>query len=303
MSNPLNIYAANIDPAGVLEVLRRHGNVQVDGDDDNWTQATVTWKAGVFKKHKLVVGHSKEHYDGEDWQIQVRGMRGYFSQFGPSAAVDEALARLGGLKFTLAFPSNTFDLEKGDDKLPVVLAIAEHLDGILFTPGFLLDANFKVLVDPDGEAEEGAQWPASLPPVAFDDEEDEDEDEEYDPPDARRVLRRALVLAACCAKLWVFSTRTCLTTRQMPFASKSGTGSKRQASRMSSNKRNSTCSMTRSRRATKTGSMFGGASKGWPSWLGLSTSTSRLSTTSLLSLPRSTMRSASSTRRKASMSG
>jgi len=206
MSNPLNIYSAHIDPAGVLAVLRRHGDVEADGDDDSWSRATLTWKAGLLKKHKLVVAHDREHYAGDGWRKHILGMKGFFSRFGPSPAVSEALARLGQLRFSLAFPSTMFDLGGGDEKLPVVLDIAEHLDGVLFTPpGLLINADFKILIDPDGEAEEGARWPDSLPALASalggdnDDEEQDEQDEVYDPPDAQRVLRRAMVLAACCA--------------------------------------------------------------------------------------------------------
>ncbi|HEX8911257.1 MAG TPA: hypothetical protein VF796_02775, partial [Humisphaera sp.] len=82
-AEPINIFARRIDPAGVLDVLRRlDPGVVVDGDGSAWTRATVTVKRGLLRTPlKLTFNHDVDYYDGDDWPTQMNGMQGYFARF------------------------------------------------------------------------------------------------------------------------------------------------------------------------------------------------------------------------------
>ena len=94
---------------------------------------------------------------------------------------------------------------KDDDRLNYVLAVTDHLDGVIFTPSSLRDARGRVLLAADGEPNPHAVMP-KMPLVeevpvaeASGPQATDDDCEEPEPPTPLRVARRALVLAAVAA--------------------------------------------------------------------------------------------------------
>ena len=208
---PLNLFSHNIDPAGVLDVLRDFGDLTVDGQVSEWTEATVRSKAGLFRKHSVTLGHSVEYYSEPEWSQQMSDMMGYFASFPDSAARTNTLRLVRSFRFALALPDQDFDFNEPerDPRLQVVFAVAKHLDAVLFQPGYLIDSTGRVLLDPSGESEPEAVLPATAELPGWyadgatgeeDGEAEEDEDYEPMPPDAEKVMRRALALAAITAR-------------------------------------------------------------------------------------------------------
>lgn len=202
---PLNVFSHRIAPEVVVEVLRRFGAVTLDGGDDSWTRATLSLKTGWVGRTSIVVTHSVEYYSGPGWPQQVHGMRGYFARLRHDAEVERVI---GGLRFCVAVLEAADAIEKADKRLAVVAALAEALDGVVFSPGYLFDAKLRVLVSHDGERDPAAVLPryptnlfAATPggdPLSG--EDDEYHDEEPNPPSPERVARRALVMAAVTAR-------------------------------------------------------------------------------------------------------
>jgi hypothetical protein len=91
---------------------------------------------------------------------------------------------------------------EGDERLPYLFAVTRHLDGVLFTPWSLRDAEGRILISADGAFDAGAvlpKMPTVVAPVAGDEgaeDEKDREDDEPEPPTPERVARRALALAA-----------------------------------------------------------------------------------------------------------
>ncbi|HYE19224.1 MAG TPA: DUF4272 domain-containing protein [Tepidisphaeraceae bacterium] len=211
---PITIYAHRIDPAGVLQTLRAGGAAAVEVDEPgsavNWGRATARLPGGA-----VVVRHDPDYYGGDDWGRQMLGMQGYLGRFpgGDDAAVRQTVAAFRFAVSVTGEPPLAWDSD--DPRLAVVRAVARHLDGVIFVPGYLLDAAGRVLVSATGEYDPDAVYPASpttgarptmADPTAHgaaddDDEEDETDDEDDDeeddePPTTERVARRACALAA-----------------------------------------------------------------------------------------------------------
>lgn len=205
---PLNLFSHRIDPKGVLEVLRDFGDLRIDGDEDNWSSAILSWKRGFFGKHELTIGHNVEYYSGSGWPRQVAGMQGYFSTLPAGPALKDAMKAIASFCFALSLPDQEFDLldDEDDPRLPVIFAVAKHLDAVLFQPGFLFDAAGRVLLAPDGDkdpsaiAPESVQWTGAEVQDDGYDAQENDEDGEPLPPEADKVMRRAMVLAALSAR-------------------------------------------------------------------------------------------------------
>ena len=207
---PINLFSHRIDPRGVLGVLREFGEVRVEGPEDDWETAELTLKKKWLRGAQVLqLGHDAEYYDGEGWPRQVMGMRGYFSQFPDSPRKPDVMQAIGAFRFSLSVPTDDLDIESDDDRLAVVYAVCEHLDGVIFTPSALRDAQGRVLIGADGECDPNAVLPqaraSSLP--TLDDTEDsvdlsgDDEPLEVPvPPTPERVARRALVLTAVAAR-------------------------------------------------------------------------------------------------------
>lgn len=210
---PINLFSHRIDPRGVLEVLRQFGKVQVDGADDDWETAELTLKKNWLRKPQVLrLGHDAEYYDGDGWPRQVMGMQGYFSRFPESPLKPEVMQAIGAFRFALSVPHDDLEIESDDDRLAVLYAVCEHLDGVIFTPSALRDSQGRVLLCADGACDPEAVLPSArasdVPALddaeyAFEMGDDSEEDEEYEdpvPPTPERVARRALALTAVAAR-------------------------------------------------------------------------------------------------------
>jgi Domain of unknown function (DUF4272) len=207
---PITLFARIADPAGVARRLRELAPaVTIDGPDDNWRNAVVTFGKGK-KKRTLTFTHDPAYYSEPDWSTQMSGMRGYFSRFPDTDRKPRVLMLTTSLRFSLGTLFDPdFDPE-GDPRLDVLFAVAELLDGVLFTPSSLRDARGRVLFGAGGEDEEdpNAVWPRVAGEVAVSDplgaamheksrpRPPDEEDEAADPPTPERVARRALALTA-----------------------------------------------------------------------------------------------------------
>jgi hypothetical protein len=211
---PITLFARIADPAAVARRLRDLvPAVEIDGPDDNWRNAVVTFGKGK-KKRILTFTHDPAYYLEPNWSTQMSGMRGYFSRFPDTDRKPRVLMLTTSLQFSLGTLFDPdFDPE-GDPRLDVLFAVAELLDGILFTPSSLRDAHGRILFGAGGEEDEDpdAVWPrvagevpvsdplgAALPEKSRPKPPDE-EDEGAEPPTPERVARRALALTAATAR-------------------------------------------------------------------------------------------------------
>jgi hypothetical protein len=207
---PITIFSRIAAPKKVVERLRDLcPDVIVEGPDENWSRVEVPLLIDG-EEATLTFTHSAEYYSEPGWSRQMDGMRGYFSRFPAS----ENRSKVLSLTTTFCFSLGTLfepDFEpSGDVRLDILFNIAEMLDGVLFTPSGLRDANGRILLSFDeDEHDPDAVWPQVLLSVSreefmsqmerSDDEvaqEETLEQEESDPPTGERVARRAIALCA-----------------------------------------------------------------------------------------------------------
>jgi hypothetical protein len=212
---PISIFARLADPAGVARRLRELlPTVEIAGPDDAWSNAVLGYSLGG-ERRTLTLTHNPEYYAEPNWSRQMQGMSGYFSRFPET----DRKAIVLNLPTTFRFSLGTifepdFD-PSGDPRLDALFAVAELLDGVLFTPSSLRDAQGRILFGAGGEEEEdpSAVWPkvvhevnmtqplgaamheASRPRTA-----DEPDDKAAEAPSPERVACRALALAAVSAR-------------------------------------------------------------------------------------------------------
>lgn len=206
---PITLFSRIVDPVGVVQRLRELApNVEVDGPDDNWQSAVVTFADGEDVR-TLTFTHDPDYYAEPGWSGQMNGMQGYFARFPETDRKSRAMILITTFCFsvgTLFEPD--FDPE-GDPRLQVLFSVAELLDAVLFTPSSLRDAQGRVLFGAGGEDEEDpdAVWPRVLGEVSVTNPlgatmhemsrpRAPEEDDVVDPPTPDRVARRALALTA-----------------------------------------------------------------------------------------------------------
>src|SRR5258707_13643720 len=100
---------------------------------------------------------------------------------------------------TIAEPE--IDLDSNDERSKFILAIANHLNGIIFSPSTLRDSQGRVLIDCDGASDPDAILPSYPIMEAIEKATVPEPEEEFEPepPTARRVACLALPLAAVSA--------------------------------------------------------------------------------------------------------
>jgi hypothetical protein len=200
-AEPMTLFARVADPVGVARLLReRAPGISIDGPEDAWRNAVVTLGAGT-----VTFTHDPDYYAEPSWPVQMNGMAGYFSRFPETERKSLAVMLPTTFKFSLGLLFDPDDGDDNDPRLQIVYAVAELLDGVLFTPSALCDARGRVLYGASGEDEEDpdAIWPrvvaevhlgqaASPAPPSADDMPHR--------PTPARVARRALALTAVTAR-------------------------------------------------------------------------------------------------------
>jgi hypothetical protein len=210
---PITLFARIADPAAVARRLRELvPTVAIDGPNDTWHNAVVTFGKGK-KKRSLTFTHDPDYHAEPKWSKQMSGMRGYFSRFPDTDNKQRVLMLTTSFRFSLG---TLFDPDydpEGDPRLEILSAVAELLDGVLFTPSALRDAHGRVLYGAGGaEAEDpDAVWPRVLGTVSIDSplgtamheasrRKPPEQDVGAEPPTPERVARRALALTAVTAR-------------------------------------------------------------------------------------------------------
>lgn len=211
---PITLFARVADPAGVARRLRELvPAVAIDGPDDAWQNAVVTFGKGK-KKQTLTFTHDPDYYSGPDWSAQMNGMRRYFSRFPETDRKARVMSLTTSFRFSLGTLFEPDFDPKGDQRLDVLFAVTEFLDGVLFTPSGLRDAGGRILFGAGGADDEDADavWPRVLGEVDLADARGAALHEASRPkapgeavpgpdaPAAERVARRALVLTAVTAR-------------------------------------------------------------------------------------------------------
>src|SRR5262245_3907241 len=120
-AEPIVIYSHKIDPAGVLQLLRRLApDLRVDGPEDDWSTITIMGpKRFLRRPWTLSFGHDRAYYSGDDWAAQMTGMQGFFSQFPENANTARIMLLIQSFRFGLTTfppPVPEFDLDSDDPR-------------------------------------------------------------------------------------------------------------------------------------------------------------------------------------------
>jgi hypothetical protein len=211
---PITLFSRIADLAGVARRLRELAPaVQIDGPDDNWRKAVVTFGKRM-KKRTLTLIHDPAYYSEPNWSGQMSGMRGYFGRFPDTARKPQVMMLTTSFHFSLG---TLFDPDfgpEGDPRLDILFAVTELLDGVLFTASSLRDARGRILFGADGADDEDpeAVWPRVVGEVSNSEplgaamhersrrKPFGEVDADADPPMAARVARRAVALTCVTAR-------------------------------------------------------------------------------------------------------
>lgn len=207
MANPpVNIFSQHCKPDEVLQALKKLlPNTVVETDDTGvWKSVKATWKRGWLKSSlELTVTHDPEYYAGAKWSAQLAGMAGYFRRF-PKFQPDAALfSYIPGLAFAVSFTLQPGTVEN-DPRQAVIYEIARLVEGVIFLPGCLLDAEGHVLFSAEHEPDPEAKLPAHEPKADAAAEQAESLQHTpaaappplAGPPSQERVVNRLLLMGA-----------------------------------------------------------------------------------------------------------
>ncbi|MFM8271572.1 MAG: DUF4272 domain-containing protein [Gemmata sp.] len=209
----INVFSRHTDLAGIVKLLRaRAPEVSVDGPDDDWRRAVVTY-GRVQSARTLVFLYRPDYCSEPYWSQQMDGMRAYLALFPEGPNKGRALHLPGTFKLVLATEFGPDFDAPGDPRVQLLFEVTKLLDGILFTPAALRDASGRILfgTGAEGPDDPDAVWPqqaapAETAPVAPQvtaapvTAPAQPAREGPDPPTAARVARRALALVAVTAR-------------------------------------------------------------------------------------------------------
>lgn len=198
---PLTIFSSSVDPSAALPVLQSNG-FEIVEMETGW-EATKSFRTGMFKKVNLKASFDREWCSPPNWPVQISGMQNYFDRFPiPDAMGEQVRSLIGSFQTSIALMDEP-EYSDDDPRFEVIHEITAAVDGVLFTPGSLLDAAFNTLIDAEGNTDLEARFPQI--PVTEGTAEGQDSiadegEEEPVPPSASRVAQRALCLTAVSAR-------------------------------------------------------------------------------------------------------
>jgi hypothetical protein len=161
---PITLFSGEADAAGVARFLRdRSPAIEFDGPGDEWRRAVVQFGTPE-KPLSIVLNHDPAYHREPNWSDQMSGMRGYFAMFPDTERKATVLRLTAAFRFSLGAEFEPNIEIDGDPRPALLFAVAELLDGVLFTPTSLLDARGRVLFSVDGADGEDrdATWPRSV---------------------------------------------------------------------------------------------------------------------------------------------
>ncbi|HZZ78020.1 MAG TPA: DUF4272 domain-containing protein [Gemmataceae bacterium] len=195
---PINLFSRIKDPAAVAQFLReRWPSVAIEGPDSEWLRAVV-----AIGDLKLTLQYGPEYHAEPNWSTQMNGMSGFLSRFPDTERKQIAVMLPTTFQYSLAAIFDPEPASEEDPRFAVLYAVAERLDGILFSPFCLRDARGRILVGADGEDEEDpeAVWPRVVAAVTIPPSTGTAPPATGVAPTAQRVARRALAMTAVTAR-------------------------------------------------------------------------------------------------------
>ena len=153
------------------------------------------------RKKTLTVNYDGQRHESPGWQTQLQGMQNYVAMFEISDALRPGVMHLiQRFRFDLGIVAEPEIAKPDDPRLGVIQLLAIHMDAVIFTPGALLDAQFRPFAAVGGDTDPDAVIPAvcaEAPEVPqYFERSDSDDDENIESPTAARVARRMYVLLA-----------------------------------------------------------------------------------------------------------
>lgn len=201
-SPPVNIFSQHCKPDEVLQALKDLlPNAVVETDEAGvWKSVKATWKRGWLKSSlELVVTHDPAYYSGDNWSVQRVGMAGYFRRFPNADQSHPVFGYLPGLAFVISFILQPGTVAE-DPRQEIIHHIAKVVDGVIFLPGSLLDAEGRVLLAAGHESDPEARLPAHEPMAhtvgQVGSKEDAEAPPPAEPPSQERVVSRLIVMNA-----------------------------------------------------------------------------------------------------------
>jgi len=163
-AEPIVIYSHKVDPLGVLACLRKlTSRLNVTEEGRSWSRVVVEHETGLFQKSTwLAFSHDPNYYANGKFPMQMRGMQGYFAQFQQNELTPRIMMLIASFRFSIALhppPQPELILDSRDPRLKYLFAVVRHLEGAIFTPSGLRDAEGRVLYGV------GASPQAVMPPI------------------------------------------------------------------------------------------------------------------------------------------
>lgn len=204
---PINIFSQHRKPDEVLKMLLElMPEAAVERNPDGiWTRVTGTWKRGWLKGSlQLDVRHDPSYYGGEGWGDQLAGMTRYLQDFSAAKGRSDVFGYLPGLAFAVSFVLTPGSLPKEDPRQEIIHKIARLVEGVIFLPGMLLDAEGHVLISARGDSDPEAKLPAHEPMAALSQPKESgnlaEEAKHAEPPAEDRVMARLVLLGALASR-------------------------------------------------------------------------------------------------------
>ena len=226
-TEPITIYARRGDPARIAALLRSlQPRLRQVGSDEAWERLELITPERLGQPARLLqFTYDPASLAEPNGSRQKAGMRRYLERFPDTPFKTATLDEIPHPTFTLgtvAEPGIDLD-DPEDDRGRWIRLVAQNLDGLIFTPSSVRDANGRVLIHAEGRFDPLARLsepppsdPPSRPlneasassealPISIGSAPDDLDDDEtqpgndgvpIDPPSPRRVARRTLALAA-----------------------------------------------------------------------------------------------------------
>ncbi|HPF38625.1 MAG TPA: hypothetical protein P5081_03895 [Phycisphaerae bacterium] len=142
-------------PETAYAFLEKH-NATLEGDQDKWKASFC------FEENSTIdFNYDRKWCSPPNWPLQLSGMANFVGSIPMDETNRAAVLRLiPNFQYCVGIVPDPQIDSMEDPRLKLIGDLAVLLNGMLFTPGSLLDARFRVIATPEGEFDEDAQVPS-----------------------------------------------------------------------------------------------------------------------------------------------
>ncbi len=202
----LTLFCLRSNPEGVIQTVKKlHPELVIAGTVRDWSKVSIAVGKSRSRKSMMLL-HDPEVYEGSSWMKQLLQLQQTLARYPASPHRAKAMELALSFNFALTVQADPeLNWNGKDERVAILKALAQSMDGVFHTPTTLRSAEGRVLISSQGEHDPKARFPEMMESGLASDDDDLELTKTipakmHAPPSSLQVAKRCLVMMAISAR-------------------------------------------------------------------------------------------------------